>query len=194
MAEDHLNGDVERDRAHLHVLRGQAVPRWRIVAYSWQPYAALALGVVAAVGVQFLPSRDVAINEFAGHGLTVSSISVSACLTGLVLSIALPGSERIANWAKMPGPTDGFSVLSDLVFTFFWAGCSQILAVLVSISALFFGADLSIGSPHPLRWTHWVALGSSFTIFAYALLQLLVVFQTLVQVGALIIAEEQRSG
>lgn len=161
--------------------------------WSWQPFAALALGIIGAIGARSLPSQDVPIQDFVGHGLTVSSIAVSACLTGLVLSLAIPGAERIGKWAKMEGATEGFSVLSDLIFAFFWAGCSQVLAMLTCITALFFGGGLAIGPPPPIPWTHSLSLAVSFSIFAYALLQLLVVLQTLVQVGAVIIAEEQMS-
>lgn len=153
---------------------------------------ALVVAVIATIGVIVLPVRSVPIADIAGVALTYASISLAACLSGLVLSLALPGEQRLRRWARMKSARSGKSLLSDLVFTFFWASCCQLGVLLICFAAIMFGGPLLIGQPQPLPLSHVVGLSLSLFAGFYSVAQLFVVLQTLVQVGVLVILEEQQ--
>lgn len=183
-------GNALRD---LDVFRSQVVPRARQILMNWTVLVAVLGAVLITWGIAVLPARYTRIADFAGMGLTYASISLAACVSGLVLSLALPGENRLRKWSHMAGVVDGKSLLSDLLFTFFWAACAQLAVLLVSFGSVIFGGTLLIGEPGPLPVPHVASLIFSFAIVMYSVAQLFVVLQTLVQVGVLVIFEEQET-
>ena len=175
----------------LNVFRNQVAPRARQIVGSWPVLVAVAGALLTTLGIVALPVRHTPIAEIAAMGFTYASISLAACVSGLVLSLALPGDNRLRKWSNMTGSVEAKSVLSDLLFTFFWAACAQLAVLLVCFGAVLFGGTLRIGEPAPLPVSHVAALIFSFTVVVYSLAQLFVVLQTLVQVGVLVIMEEQ---
>lgn len=185
--------DEERERAlhDLRIVRHQLLPRWKQVVLSWSTAFAVILSIATTVAAAMLPVRGMPIASVAGIGLTYASISMAGCVSGLVLALALPGSSRLRKWARMAGTTPNKSMLSDLIFSFFWAACCQLSVLFVSLLATAIGGPLLVGAPSPLPILHVVALIASLFVFYYALAQLYVVLQTLVQVGVLVILEER---
>lgn len=182
--------DVNYAFHDLKVGRQQIMPRLRQILVSWSSLVAIVAAVITTIGTSLLPARGLPITTVAGIGFTYASISMAACISGLVLSLALPGESRMRKWANMGGAVDGKSLLSDLLFSFFWAACCQLAVLLVCVLATIFGGPLLIGSPSPLPLSHVLALGAALFVFFYAVAQLYVVLQTLVQVGVLVILEE----
>lgn len=178
-----------RDLSALH----QIAPRLSSIVLSGSSLFALVAALLATIGIMVLPVRSVPIADVAGVGLTYASISLAACLSGLVLSLALPGEQRLRRWARMTSARSGKSLLSDLVFTFFWAACCQLGVLLVCFAAIVFGGPLLVGEPQPLPPSHVIGLLLSLFVGFYSVAQLFVVLQTLVQVGVLVILEEQQN-
>ncbi|MGC3954340.1 MAG: hypothetical protein QM804_08850 [Propionicimonas sp.] len=181
-----LNG-VERD---LRLVRGQVAPRLGQLAKSWPPYLALACGLALAAALPWLPSANAPISEVVGFGFTFASISVGACFSSIVLALGLPGAERLRTWSRRNGITPDKSALSDLVFVLVWAALSQVALIVVCVLAL------AVGGPYPLAPsgmtpTHFVGLVLGLMVFFYAVFELVIVVQTLSQVGVVIIAEER---
>ncbi|MEV5041034.1 hypothetical protein [Microbacterium sp. LMI1x-1-1.1] len=170
----------------------QIAPRLSSIVLSGSSFFALMASILATGGIVLLPVRSTPIADIAGVGLTYASVSLAACLSGLVLSLALPGEQRLRRWARMKSARSGKSLLSDLVFTFFWASCCQLGVLLVCFAAILFGGPLLVGEPQPLPVSHVTALFAGLFVGFYSVAQLYVVLQTLVQVGVLVILEEQQ--
>ncbi len=170
----------------------QIAPRLSSIVLSGSTLFALIAAILATVGIMLLPVRNTPIADIAGVGLTYASVALAACLSGLVLSLALPGEQRLRRWARMDSARSGKSLLSDLVFTFFWASCCQLGVLLVCFAAIVFGGPLLVGEPQPLPASHIAGLLLGFLVGFYSVAQLFVVLQTLVQVGVLVILEEQQ--
>lgn len=178
---------AERD---LRLVRGQIAPRLGQLVTSWPPYLALICGLALAVVLPGLPSANTPIAEVVGYGFTLASISVGACFSAIVLSLGLPGAERLRTWSRRTGTTPDKSALSDLVFVLVWAALSQVALIVVCVLAL------AVGGPYPLAPagqapTHFAGLLVGISVFFYAVFELVIVVQTLSQVGVVIIAEER---
>ncbi|WP_189349621.1 hypothetical protein [Zhihengliuella salsuginis] len=175
----------------LRLFRGQIWPRRRQLVSSWAPYISMMLAILVSLALPFLPAASTKISDAASHGLTFSSISVGACFTSLVLSLGLPGARRLRDWSRRRGALEGKSVLSDLVFVLVWAGLSQLSLIFVCVFAMLFGGDLEM-APVGMYLSHFVTLIAGMFAFFYAVFELVIVIQTLSQIGVIIIAEEQR--
>lgn len=181
-------GEAERQ---LHLLRGQVWPRRKALGTSKVLWVAVVLGIFITALCPFVPVGSAPINEVAGIGLTYASISAGVCITALTFALALPGEERIANWAKVDGAdAEGVSALGDLVFSLFWAALMQIVVVLYCVGAVICGYSYPLWSAG-VHWTHIAGLGFGLAIFFYAVLELAVVLQTLVQVAVIFVFEER---
>ncbi|HEY8588732.1 MAG TPA: hypothetical protein VIL55_04165 [Naasia sp.] len=186
-----LDDEKQKANADLAIVRHQVLPRLRKLMISWSGLFALAATGALLLMVPLLPAARLEIREVANLGFNFASIAMGACLSALVLSLGLPGASRLRTWATLDAP-NGKSRLSNLVFSFFWAGSCQLLVILTCILATLFGGDQSLAElPMPL--THWAGLGLGFFVFFYALSQLYIVLQTLVQTGVVIIFEERIS-
>ena len=178
---------AERD---LRLIRGQVAPRLGQLAKSWPPYLAFICGLALAALLPSLPSANTPISDVVGFGFTFASISVGACFSSIVLSLGLPGAERLRAWSRRPGSTRDKSALSDLVFVLVWAALSQVALIMVCVLAL------AVGGPYPLApegWamSHSAGLIAGLSVFFYAVFELVIVIQTLSQMGVVIIAEER---
>lgn len=182
--------DARNPQRDLRLFHGQVLPRLRELLSHWAIYVAIAAGVLAAIMAPGLPAGALKIADVTTVGFTFASIAMGACVSALVLSLGLPGTERLRRWAKMGGTTPGKSALSDLVFVVVWAALCQLGLILVCVLATLFGGNLPL-APAGLSVTHSVALAAGLTVFFYALLELIVVVSTLSQMGVMIIAEEQ---
>lgn len=176
----------------LRLFRGQVLPRLKELLKHWAPWTALILAGVIAVAAQYLPGGSLKISEVAGVGFTFASIATGACVAALVLSLGLPGASRLRKWATYQGSTEGKSALSDLVFVLAWAALAQIALIAVCVLAELFGAGLPV-APAGMIASHGVGLWLGLSVFLYALFELVVVVITLIQMGVLIIAEEQKA-
>lgn len=184
------DAEVEAARADLRFLRGQVLPRRRQLLRSWAPYAALvsALGITFALPV--LPAATMRIMDAAGYGLTFASISMGACFSAIVLSIGLPGTSRLRLWSLRNGVTPGKSALSELIFVLVWAALWQVLLIVTCVVSVAFGGGYPLGAP-AAAYSHVFGLVVGFFVFFYCVFELLIVIQTLTQVGVMIIAEER---
>ena len=72
------------------------------------------------------------------------------------------------------------------------AHLAQLLLIMVCVAALLFGGDLPL-APSPMIPSHAFGLWVGLAAFFYAVLELFVVVTTLLQMGVMIIAEEQRA-
>ena len=159
---------------------------------SWVPLAALLLGGAVTAVAPGLPVGVMPISTILSNGFTFASIAMGACISAIVLSLGLPGAERLRRWAREPGTLPGKSALSDLVFVIVWAALAQLLLIMVCVAALLFGGDLPL-APSPMIPSHAFGLWVGLAAFFYAVLELFVVVTTLLQMGVMIIAEEQRA-
>jgi len=184
-----VDTDPARD---LRLFRGQIFPRVGELLKHWAPWSALGAAGIVALVAQFLPGGGLRITDVAGVGFTFASIATGACVSGIVLSLGLPGAFRLRQWANYRGSTKGKSALSDLVFVLAWAALSQVALIVVCVLAQLFGASLPVAPPSMLP-SHAIGLWLGLTVFFYALFELVVVVLTLVQMGVLIIAEEQNA-
>lgn len=154
-------------------------------------WMALGLGVIVTVLIAWLPVAKAPINDVAGIGLTYASISAGVCITALTFALALPGEERMTRWAKAEGAeAEGASALGDLVFSLFWAALSQIGLVLYSVGAILAGYSFALW-PGDGSWIHIAGLYFGLATFFYAVLELTVVLQTLVQIAVIFVFEEK---
>lgn len=175
----------------LHFLQGQVWPRRRELLRSKSFWLALVIAPIATMLVFQSPGGSIPISEAASAGLTFSSISFGACFSATLLAIGLPGAQRIKNWSTASGSVDGKSVLSDLIFVLVWAALSQVALVITCSLALIMGGNIPTAPLSPLL-THTLLLSISLFVFIYAILELLIVVQTISQIGVVIIAEENR--
>ena len=166
-------------------------PRWRQVICEWPPYTAIGLGVTTALIAPSFPVAESPINDIATTGLTFASIAMGACITAIVLSLGLPGGDRLRKWARFPTPSKK-GALSDLVFVLVWATFAQLALIAVCIGALFLGGSLPL-APARRLWTHQCGMIVGFTVFFYAFFALFGVISTLRQIASLVSAEERGS-
>jgi len=163
--------------------------RHRGLLCSWQPYVSLVLAGATSYIAWVSSAATVSISSIAMVGLTVAAITVGACVSAVVLSIGLPGGDRLRRWARQ-GDDANKSALSELVFVLVWAALWQLFVVIVCILAILLGGNGPF-APSGMRWSHWLGLIVSFWVFYYALIELFVVIDTLWQIGAVVVSEER---
>jgi len=173
----------------LRLFRGQIKPRLRTIAVSPNTIASLLLGLLIPWIAQFTPGGQLSISNLVNIGFTFASLSIGVCTSALILTFALPGEARLKKWSQLEGETSKFSALSDLIFVCAWSALAQMAVICVCILATLFGGDLPVAPPH-MTLTHQTALSLATAVFIYALGQLVLIVQTLVQVGVVVIAEE----
>ncbi len=175
-------------RDQVHLVRGQIAPRLRGVLLQLRVLIASVLGLLLAVAAPRLPLKDVAVSELAGAGLAYAGLSVSACLTGAVLAISLP-SQQARTWAVTPTQPGGrFSHYSELIFNFVWSGLLQLAVAAMAVAGYVFGGNQNVLPPDP--WPiNYLWIGLAFSLFVYALTQLLTIFATVAQVGHVLIVQ-----
>lgn len=143
-----------------------------------------------AFALPTLPGASMRIADIAGYGLTFASISIGACFSAIVLSIGLPGTNRLHQWSRRKGITPGKSSLSDLIFVLVWAALWQVVLVVTCVTAVALGGELGLAAPDG-AYPHFVGLVVGFFVFFYCVFELFIVIQTLSQVGVMIITEER---
>lgn len=163
--------------------------RRRALVATWQPYVAAAAAVGVALGAPVLPASGLSISSVASTGFAYTSITVAACVSAIVLSLGLPGADRLRKWARQ-GQTADKSALSELVFVLVWACAWQLFVVVVCVLALLFGGDGPLAPPG-FSITHRIFLAVGMWVFFYSLLELFVIVQTLWQIGAVVVSEER---
>ena len=173
----------------LHLVRGQILPRLPGLLRSSTFWLSVASAILLTLVAQHTPFGTLSIREVIDGTLTYASISLGACVSATVLALGLPGTERIRRWSTVSGSTPGMSLLSDLVFVLTWAALAQIALILTCVVSLVLGGELPI-APRDWKETHAIGLLAGSIAFFYALFQLLVVVQTLLQIGVVVIAEE----
>jgi hypothetical protein len=154
-------------------------------------YVALSFGVLTTLLTPYLPFHSVQITDLAGVGLAYAALSFGAAVSGCILALGIPGPDRLKKWSRIPSSNEGFPALSELVFVFAWAAMSQLGVVLICFLAFVFGAGFQL-LPDNAIWTHVGAFAIAMTVCYYALLELIAVVRTLVQVATAIIGEEAR--
>jgi hypothetical protein len=164
--------------------RGQVLPRLDTMGKSPVLWLPVLSGLIVPWIVSCWVSIDTPISDVAGTGMNYAAIGFGACITGAVLGISLPGPGRVNLWAKIE-TTKGFSGYSDLVFALTWAALAQLGVVVVCILVIIVGGDEHLLPLDP-KEEHLVLLGISLAIFLYAVVQLLVLVQTISQLGNLI--------
>lgn len=181
---------IDAAKRDLRLVRGQILPRLPKLLASWVPVSAALFGGALTFLLPQLPAASLPISSAVANGVTFASISMGACVSSLVLSLGLPGTRRLRRWALMKGDTKDKSALSDLIFVLVWAALAQIALLFVCIAAFVFGSDQPL-APQGMLPSHRLGLFIGLTAFFYALFELLVVVQTLSQMGVLIIEEEK---
>lgn len=176
-------------RRDLWLLRGQIAPRLGQLLWQWAAGGAAAMAGLVTWRASALPFGRLAIIDVANGALTFASISTGACISALVLSLGLPGGDRLRRWARAPGSVAGKSALSDLVFVLVWAALVQVALIAACAAAGILGGDLEV-APKGMSPSHGLGLFAALAVFFYALFELVIVVQTLVQVGVVMIAEE----
>jgi hypothetical protein len=182
--------EYDRGLIDLKLWRGQIVPRLPALFLDKIVLISVVIGATFATLACYLPVGEMAISAVVANGIMFASIAMGSCISAIVLSLGLPGTERLHRWSNMKGNTADKSALSELIFSLTWAALAQIGLILVCGLATLFGGDLSL-APDPMPLSHWAGLGLGLTVFIYALLELVVVVQTLVQIGVMIIVEER---
>ena len=79
----------------LRLFRGQILPRVGELFKHWAPWSALVAAGIVALVAQYLPGGGLRITDVAGVGFTFASIATGACISGIVLSLGLPGASRL---------------------------------------------------------------------------------------------------
>lgn len=181
--------NIERAKRDLQLVRGQIWPRRHQIAVSPVLLFALLAGVFTSLIAGSMPAGTLKISDVVTNGFTFASISMGVCVTSLVLSLGLPGTKRLQRWARIPGLLPEMSALSDLIFSLAWAALAQLGLIGVCVLASLFGGTLPLAPPQ-ISPVHWLGLATGLFVFFYALFELAIVVQTLVQIGVLIIAEE----
>jgi hypothetical protein len=169
--------------------RGQVLPRLRPMVKSLVFWIPVILGLVLPWAVEPFATIQVQIADVAGFGMNYAAIGFGACVTGAVLAIGLPGPDRIRGWATIE-TSPGFSGYSDLVFALTWAGMAQLSVLFVCMTSLVVGGDAQLLPGNP-RETHTVLLGIALAVFFYGVTQLLILVQTVSQLGNLIDFQER---
>lgn len=177
-------------RSELHFWRGQVLPRRRELFLHWAPYCAIVASLLTVIVAPHLPASRTPISDIAATGLTYASIATGGCFSAIVLSVGLPGADRLKRWALKEGPTAGRSSLSDLVFVLVWAATWQLALIGTCVLALLFGGRLPI-APTQMVPSHTLGLFVGMTVFYYALFELMIVVNTLSQIGTVINFEER---
>lgn len=173
----------------VHLVRGQIVPRLPGLLRSAAFWSAIAASALLTSIAQHTPFSALPIKDVIDGTLTYASISLGACVSATVLALGLPGTERIRRWSRASGSTPGMSLLSDLVFVLTWAALTQIALIIACVASLVLGGELPI-APDQWKPTHAIGLFAGSLTFFYALFQLIIVVQTLLQIGVVVIAEE----
>lgn len=182
--------DQRADELDLRLVRGQILPRWRQVVRTWETLIAAVPAILLASFSQFLPSAELPIDSIAYLGFTFAAISTGAGFSAIILSLCLPGADRLHRWSNQPGTLENKSALSDLVFVLVWSTLIQVSLVACCALATAFGGDLSFAPPG-MSNVHRISIGAGMFVFFYAIVELVIVVQTLCQVGVVIIAEER---
>lgn len=174
----------------LSLVRGQVAPRARQLLLNSTSLFAAVFAVIVAGAIDRLPIGSMKISDVVTNGFTFASITLGACFSAIVLSLGLPGAERLRKWSSLEGTTKSKSALSDLVFVLVWAALSQVAVIITCAAALIFGGEHALG-PTGMHIPHRVGLFLGSFVFFYALLELIIVVRTLSQVGVVIIFEER---
>ncbi|MDO5374060.1 MAG: hypothetical protein Q4F10_11450 [Corynebacterium glutamicum] len=183
--------EQERAKKSLNLVCGQILPRLpNIIKYKGL-WATSILGLSLAAGISHLPVALMNISALAAVGLSFASISLGACFTTAVLTLSLPGNDRLRKWSNIDTRPMGSTVLSDLLFVVVWAALIQVLLICTCAIALVFGGDLLV-FPATAPWWQRLEIFWSGWVFFYAVTELGVVISTLSQVGSVIIHEERK--
>lgn len=150
--------------------------------------------VLSALVFSFLFFRTQGVNfeikDITSLVISYSSISFSACLTALVLSLTIPGNDRIGRWASHENDKIESNAYLDLVIGIAFSALAQI--ILLGHTLLF----SIIQGPQPLSETpkapndYIFILSLSFLVF-YSFTRIYVVLETVWQVAQLISEEEK---
>jgi hypothetical protein len=173
----------------LRLFRGQIAPRLKSIILSVNSFCSFALAVIVSFIAPHVPGGQLPISSLVNIGFTYASLATGVCVSALILTFALPGETRLRRWAKLEGETEGKSALSELIFVCAWSALAQLGVLATCILATLFGGDIPV-APSGATALHQIGLASGLTSFFYASGQLIVVIQTLVQVGVVVIAEE----
>lgn len=184
--------DANSAKRDLRFFRGQVWPRLGQLLSAPALWISLLIALTLTAFAPPLPSSDIPISDVAAYGLSFAAIATGACFTAIVLTLGLPGADRLRRWSLMVGNTEGKSALSDLLFVLAWAATAQFALILVSVVALALGGDLPV-APQNALWSHRLGLAFSLWVFLYAISELFIVLQTLIQIGVLISIEERSS-
>lgn len=158
---------------------------------TWQPYGSFAIAFLITMIVQHSPASKLSISSVAATGFSYASITISACISAIVLSLGLPGEDRLRKWA-LHGSEANKSALAELLFVFTWACLCQLFVIIICVLSFVFGGDGQV-LPPKASFTHNFLLFASLLIFFYALFELFVIIETMWQIGAVIIHEERKS-
>lgn len=174
----------------LHMWRGQIRPRAWSIILSWPTGVAAIVTALVVTALPGLPSASAQIDAAATIGLNVAAISMGACISALVLSLALPGEKRLREWARLDN-SNGRSQLEQLLFTYFFAASCQVVTIFACVASMLFGSGLQLVASE-MTPSHYLGLMGGFFVFFFGTAQLWVVLQTLMQTGVLIIVGERK--
>ena len=181
-----------RAELSLKLVSGNILPRLGLILRSPALWVACVLALILALSIAAVPISKVRIDTLAGYGLSFASISLGACFTTAVLTLSLPGNDRIRKWSRARGEIPTSTPLSDLLFVITWAALIQVLLIFTCASAIVFGGSLQVfPSEAPLLQRLSIFLAG--WVFFYAVIELLIVISTLSQVGNVIVHEERRA-
>lgn len=169
----------------------QILFRGNKLAKTWQPYGSCAIASLITAIVRHSPASKLSISSVAATGFSYASITISACISAIVLSLGLPGEDRLRKWA-LHGSEANKSALAELLFVFTWACLCQLFVIIVCVLSFVFGGDGQVLPPKASS-THTFWLFTSLLIFFYASFELFVIIETMWQIGAVIIHEERKS-
>lgn len=122
--------------------------------------------------------------------ISYSSISFSACLTALVLSLTIPGNDRIGRWASYENDNVGSNAYLDLVIVLAFSALTQVMLLgYTMIFSILQGPDTLTSNPGGL--TNYLYILSLSFLVSYSFIRIYVILETVWQVAQLISAEEQ---
>lgn len=176
--------------ADARFFRGQLFPRVRTVFVRKRVLACLIGAVLTASFAHRLPLGQLKVSELSSAALAFAGLAFGACVTGSVLSLSLP-QEQARNWARNK-PTGGtHSHYSELIFNFVWSGLAQVAVAVACIAGFIFGGN-QVVAPANGWFSNYVCIFVSSLTFYYALIQLVTILITIIQVGHVLIAQYNR--
>lgn len=178
------------DTKKVYFIRGQVVPRIPQLVKDPAFWISLLLGGLVGYLAPQIHGGTLTVAEAGNIGITYASISMGVATTALVLSLGLPGAERMHRWANLPEATPGRSMVSDLVFVLAWSAMCQLALITYCLALILTVGDVKVFPTDPCLW-HRITLGVGVGLLTYSLFELRDAITTLVQVGTVIEAEEQ---